>query len=362
MKHYYITLLSVLLIAGNLVAQNTVKMSAVKSNDYGVSYTLPKTVVVVKVQASKTTRKAGEFYEYAERYLNISNPITADETIYTITDIKSGTEGTPDKDKSYLVEFRSGTTAPFVTLTKDGLICAINADAEFSTDKDLADTGVSTTAKALPNPNTYLSEETLRAGSKARQADLIAKQIFRLRETKSNILTGEADNMPPDGNAYKLVMEQIDEQEKALTSMFTGTETTEYISKKYTVMPDDKNIENKILFRFSKRLGFVDENDLSGAPVVLNLTNKEPKQEAPILSPKEQKDLEKKFSQGIIYNIPSKANLTISYANKTWVNKECDIVQYGAQEVLVPKMFDNNKQPVKVIFFPDLGAIKQIIQ
>ncbi|HCO68020.1 MAG TPA: DUF4831 domain-containing protein, partial [Dysgonomonas sp.] len=36
--------------------------------------------------------------------------------------------------------------------------------------------------------------------------------------------------------------------------------------------------------------------------------------------------------------------------------------QYGTQDVLVPKMFDNNKMPVKVMFFPDLGAIKQIIQ
>lgn len=361
MKRYFTGIIIFALGINSISAQNTVKMSAVKSNDYGVAYSLPKTVIVVKADAVKTIRKAGEFYEYAERYLNISNPITKDETIYTVTDIRTGTEGTPDRDKSYLVEFRNNTTAPYVTLTQDGVICAINADAEFGTNKDFSDNEIQASVAPLPNPNTYLSEETLRAGSKARQAEMIARQIFKLRETKTNILTGEADNMPPDGNAYQLVIQQIDEQEKALTSMFKGTETTEYVSKKFTITPTDKNIENRILFRFSKRLGFVDDDDLSGAPVTLTLINKEPREE-PLLTPKEQKDMEKKFSQGIIYNIPAKADLKIDYANKTWVNKECDVAQYGTQDVLAPKMFDNNKLPIKVIFFPDLGAIKQIIQ
>jgi len=363
MKRYFTTILALIVGINILTAQNIVKMSAVKSNDYGVAYTLPKTVIKVKADAVKTIRQAGEFYEYAERYLNISDPITKDETLYAITDIKAGTEGIPDTEKSYLVEFRSNTTAPYVTLTRDGLICAINADdADFSADNDLSDSNIQASVPPLPNPNNFLSEETLRAGSKARQAELIARQIFKLRETKTNILTGEADNMPPDGDAYKLVIQQIEEQEKALTSMFKGTEITEYVSETFTVTPTDQNIENQVLFRFSKKRGFVDSDDLSGAPVTLTLINKQPREEPPLLTPKEQKDLEKKFSQGIIYNIPAKADLKVEYANRSWVDKECDVVQYGTQDVLVPKMFDNNKMPVKVMFFPDLGAIKQIIQ
>ncbi|PXV68983.1 uncharacterized protein DUF4831 [Dysgonomonas alginatilytica] len=361
MKRYYIGLLS-LLLAGALPAQNTVKMSAVKSNDFGVSYTLPKTTIVIKADATKTTRKAGDFYEYAERYLNISNPITQDETIYTINALTATTGAVPDKEKSYLVEFRSGTTAPFVTLTKDGLICAINADAQFSPVEQAANTAAEEAAKALPNPNSFLSEETLRAGSKAKQAELISKQIFLLRETRNNILTGEADNMPPDGNAYKLVMERLDLQEKALTSMFSGNESVESLSKSYTVIPTTKDISNQIVFRFSKKLGFVESENMAGAPVTLTLINKEPAGEPPVLSPKDQKAWDDKFAKGIIYNIPAKASMKVDFDNKTWVNKEIDVVQYGKQEVLIPKMFENNKQPVKVIFFPEMGAIKQIIQ
>lgn len=337
-------------------------MSAVKGNDYGVSYILPKTKIVLTVEAEKVIKKAGGFYEYAEHYLNIPDPITHDEITYTITNMSVSTEGIPDKEKSYLVEFKPGTTAPYVTLSKEGVIYAINTEAELPiSDKSTGNVSVVNNEKPLPNPNSFLSEEILRAGSKAMQAELIAKQIFRLRETRNDILTGEADNMPPDGNAYQVVMDRLDLQEKALTSMFTGVETKESVTKTYSVVPGEENIDKDILFRFSKKLGFLDEDNLAGAPVVLTLTNKEPK-EIPILTPKEQKDLEKKFSQGIIYNVPAKAGLKLEYNNKTWINKELEIAQYGKQEVLAPKMFEDNKAPVKVLFYPDRGSIKQIIQ
>ena len=45
------------------------------------------------------------------------------------------------------------------------------------------------------------SEELLMAGSTAKQAEVAAKQIYRIRESRMNILTGDADNLPPDGEA-----------------------------------------------------------------------------------------------------------------------------------------------------------------
>ena len=351
-------LLAFLTIGSMATAQNTVKMSAVKANDYGVAYSLPKTAIAITAQYTKTTRKTGEFYQYAERYLSITNPITENSVTYTLESIDATTKGVVDKDKSYLVEFRTNTTAPYVTLSKDGLICAINDDYTFP--KEEIPVNVVAPAEG-PNPRNFLSEEILRAGSTAKQAELIAKQIYRLRESRTNILTGEADNMPPDGNAYKLVMSQLEEQEKALTSMFTGTETTETGSKVFTVIPDEKDIDNRIIFRFSSKLGIVDANDLAGAPVYLSLKNKDPRPQQ-VLTPKEEKDMEKKFSAGIIYNIPNKASLQITFNGKDIVKKECDVAQYGIQDVLIPKMFDNNKLPIKVIFYPELGAIKQIIQ
>lgn len=356
---YCLSLIFSLFIAGSLSAQKTVKMSAVKANEYGVAYALPKTSIEVTISYTKKTRKSGQFYQYAERYLNVAKPVTENEIIYTLDKIDAVTKGIADKSNSYLVEFKPNSVAPFVTLTSDGLICAINADYSFPAAQ--LTSASETVSTELPDPNTFLSEEILRAGSTAKQAELIAKQIYRLRESRTNILTGEADNMPPDGNAYQLVMNQLDEQEKALTAMFVGSESIESFTKTLTFIPEKNDIEKQIICRFSAKLGIVEANDLSGAPIYMSLQSQEPRIEM-VLTPKEEKDLEKKFSRGIIYNVPAKADLKITYNGKNYVNSVFDIVQYGTQDVLTPQMFDNNKKPIQVIFFPDLGAVKQIIQ
>lgn len=356
---YRLILLFIFVSTSLLIAQNTVKMSAVKANDYGVAYSLPKTSIVIDVTYTKVTRTAGEFYQYADRYLNVSTPITENNISYNIDNIEANAKGIVDKDKSYLLEFKAGSSSAYATLTKDGLICAVNDEYSFP-EEQIAKKTVSQVSETI-DPKMYLSEEILRAGSSAKQAELIAKQIYRLRESRTNILTGEADNMPPDGNAYKLIMDQIDTQEKALTAMFVGNETVETYSKQFTVIPDTKDIEGKVIFRFSNKLGVVDANDLAGSPVYLSLTNLNPI-DTPILTAKEAKSVEEKFSKGVIYNIPNIADLKITYKGKTYVNKELDVVQYGTQEVLASKLFENNKKPIKVIFYPEQGSIKQIIE
>ena len=113
--------------------------------------------------------------------------------------------------------------------------------------------------------------------------------------------------------------------------------------------------------RFSEKLGPVDADNLAGEPIYLSLVNKTPKVEMQ-LSERDLKRLENKLSDGIVYNVPGKAMLNIEFRNRMLANKEVGVVQYGTQDVLVRRMFDNTKQPVKVYFYPELGAIKQIIQ
>ena len=56
-------------------AQETKKLTAEKHNEYGLIYSLPQTHLDVEVVATKTTRKAGPYYQYAEKYLGISGAI-----------------------------------------------------------------------------------------------------------------------------------------------------------------------------------------------------------------------------------------------------------------------------------------------
>ena len=183
-----------------------------------------------------------------------------------------------------------------------------------------------------------------------------------MRETRTGILTGEADNIPPDGEAYKIVMKQLDNQEKALTAMFMGTEIkSSVMSKIIEIVPERKNIDKQVVARFSVKLGVVAADDLSGAPIYLSLKSLEPLEEI-VLTEKEAKAWEDKYSKGVVFNIPAKADLKVSYKGKEYVNTEFDVVQFGSKEVLTNRMFENNKKPIKVIFYPNLGAIKQIIE
>lgn len=333
-----------------------IKKNAVKANNYGITYSLPQTSLVVNAEVTKITAKAGPYYQYAEKYLGVKNIVTEDKVYYELGKITLSNVGIPDPDNTYMIEFKTGTVAPYAYLTEEGLLCTINAEytpveSELDLLKKNKPESVSATDASV------FSEELLMAGSTARQAEVAAKQIYRIRESRLNILTGEADNIPPDGAAMKIVIEQLEEQEKALSNLFTGIETRNTELYEVTVIPHD-NLEKEVLFRFSELLGVVDADDLGGAPVYINLKATE---RAPILDAKE---FEKKAKgmKGIIYNVPGKANVEIVMNQKTLYKGDVQVTQFGTVESLAPVMFEDKKMPVKVFFYPETGAIKQIIQ
>ncbi len=359
MRTKYSILLMLSLIFSCASAQKITRVNAIKANNYGVIYALPKTSFEVTFVVKKTTFHRGDFYPYAQRYLGIDNPIMENETRFTLEDVLVVNKGIADKENSFMVEFRGRTVEPFVYLREDGVIVTINAEpAEEAPGEELR-----LPDKSAPqvDPRRFLSQEALMAGSTAKQAELIARQVFDLRRSRSDILSGEAENMPPDGNAYKVVMEEIDTQEKALTELFSGSLESEYFTVSYTLVPGKEDVNGEVIARFSGKLGPVDADNLAGEPVRITLTNKTPAVQLQ-LSAKELQRLESKLSEGIVYNVPGKADLVIEFQNKILVNKEVDVVQYGSQDVLARRMFENQKQPIQVHFHPELGAIKQIIQ
>ena len=94
--------------------------------------------------------------------------------------------------------------------------------------------------------------------------------------------------MPHDGQQMKMMLDQSDLQDRALTRLFSGTtvcDTTEYV---FYIHPSD-NVTNQPLFRFSRHFGMVDADDLSGEPYVITITdlNSVP---TPMLRREEEKD------------------------------------------------------------------------
>jgi len=337
-----------------------VKMSATKSTDYGVSYSLPKTVLVIHANFEKITKKAGPFAQYAEKYLGVKDQsvVFEDQIYYSLKAIHVKCKGIVDINASYLVEFKSKTTSPFVYLTEDGLICTINADyiPESDNNNNTRSAQPVSELSTLPSHSVY-TEEYLRAGSIGKMAEVAAKQIYKLRESRTDLLTGEAENAPRDGEGMKIVLANLEAQEKTLVELFTGTIKTESSNAEFEIEPDT-NIEKAVLFRFSKYFGIVDSEDLSGSPVYITVKNLENAETQEPIDPKRKA----KESQSIVYNVPGKASVEVFYGIDSMFKSTLPVVQFGNKQVLAPSMFDDKKGPVKIYFYPETGAIKQIIQ
>jgi len=335
------------------------KTSATKSTDFGVTYFLPKTVLTVRVNYTKTTQKAGPYALYAEKYLGIKDEgvVSEDRIYYTLNSITVESKGVVDKDASYVVVFKSKTTSPFVFLTEDGLICTINADyvPDPSDNRTTAAAPASELLK-IPSHSVY-TEEYLQAGSVAKMAEVAAKQIYKLRESRTDLLTGNAENAPRDGEGMKIVLANLDAQENTLTELFIGTKNVESFSSEFDIEPQS-NVDKEVLLRFSKYLGIVGKDDLSGSPVYINIKNLENTESQVIVDPKQKA----KESQSIVYAVPGKAAVEVFYGINSMYKNTFQIAQFGNKQVLATSLFDDKKAPVRIYFYPETGAIKQIIQ
>ena len=362
MKRYLllIGLLTPLFYSYSFAQTKVVKVNALKTNDYGIRYMLPKTVLAITVEYSQTQTKAGPYARYASQYLGIqdSEVIKENQTYYTLDQISVSEKGVPDSGQSYLVLFKPKTTAPFVYLTDDGLLCTINAEYRSEAPPVSAGNTQTTVAPDLSqlSPQSIYTEEYLRAGSVSKMAEVAAKSIYRIRESRQDLLTGEVENVPKDGEAMRIILGNLNAQEKLWTELFTGSSETKTCSKEFTVEPESERM-NEILFRFSRYSGPVAADDLSGSPVYWNLQNL---RTVEILPPDPKKKA--KEPQSIVYNVPGKGEIELYTATRKWVSTTVNITQFGTTEILATTLLEDKKGAIQIYFYPHTGGIRQIVQ
>ena len=217
MKKKNIVLLSALLFSVSAIAQTEVTAGVTRGKDYGVTYVLPKTEIELTVQATKHTYTPGEFSKYAERYLRLNNVSSEPETYWTLDKMQTEVIGVPDKENVYFVKMKDKTVAPLIELGKDGIVYSINMPLGSGQRKTTPTIQPKVTGNTPNvNPRDFLTEEILMANSTAKMAELVAKEIYNIRESKNALLRGQADNMPSDGAQLKIMLDNLNLQEEAL--------------------------------------------------------------------------------------------------------------------------------------------------
>ncbi|MBR5899134.1 MAG: DUF4831 family protein [Muribaculaceae bacterium] len=355
-KIWSVALVAMLSVAG-VSAQTTQKLTATKANEYGLIYSLPKTVLDITIEAEKEVKKPGEYFKYAKKYLDSDNAIAQTSQQWTLKSITVNVRAVADADERYLVQFKKGTT-PYMYVNDQNFPLAINTEKVYEVEAP-----VLPEAKAAePTPletaaaTQVISQEMLQSQSSAKRAELAANQIYALRQSRTDLITGQADQMPPDGQAMQLVLDNIAAQEAALTAMFMGTVQHSTDVKTFTIVPDSLGGES-IVARLSALNGIVDSDDLSGCPIYVNIEVAERGQ----LPVNEATGLVKTFPKGgIAYRIPGKAKVAVEYDGQKVYDKTIDMAQYGVVFGIDPSMITNTKAPAYVVFDPLTGAIKEL--
>ena len=344
----------ILALAAPCVAQTDIT-SFVSGTGEGATYFLPDTKIIITVETSCVTRTPGEFSSYAERFLHIKDAITEPGNNWEIIGIESSSEGIPCKDKAYTVKL-NGSTASNRNLNDKNIIESINTTAseKAPVDKKVARQNTNNHIDA----SQYMTEEMLTATSTAKMAELTAKEIYAIRESKLAITRGQSENMPGDGVAISLLLQELDKQERALTEMFIGRSDTLYYSYSYEFTPtSDCDTAKAVLFRFSRKMGVLDKENLAGEPVYYDLKNLKTV-ELPITG-EAATDRKGIKQDGVCYNIPGRARLEIYTRTKTFVKKEVSIAQLGTTETLSKTLFGKSNT-TKVLFDTATGGIISI--
>lgn len=346
---------TILLSIGAVKAQtNVASYEPVRYNGEGIVYALPQTRIVVRAQIERINHQPGELYSYAKRYFG-QEANGEVSSRYRLGRAIAQSIGIPDFDNEYIIDFRSGTVADFITLNRRGIIVGINTDRQ-----DLPTPCPDTifhlpTAQLASDRTAALPQEYMVAGTKAKQAEIAAAQVFRIRESLMDILTGQTENMPKDGAALQLMTQELKAQEAALLALFYGKEEITWEERSWTIEPKD-NVNEQILFRFSPLRGVVDSDDLSGEPVTFSLRAID---KAPEMDEKEAAKHEKSL-KGIVYNLPGSARITLTYNRGMLFNEVLPVTQYGRRQALAPKMFRDKGPAIRVVFDEHTGAIRQI--
>ena len=233
----------------------------------------------------------------------------------------------PDSLKQHVVAIDKKHTIFSLKLADNGVLTAINAEPKVQESEPVFVPAMK--VKAI-DPRNYLSADALSAGSLAKMAEVISKDIYDLRENRKMLASGEAEYMPKDGEQLKTMLATLDKTENALMTFFEGSVIKDTLQQVITFTPE-QNVPQSLLFRFSKWLGLVDKDDLAGVPHYINIENLNT---LPTLTTAVDGDKKAKEDIGLYVNLAGQARVSIEGEHGSMPTTKVNIAQFGRQEML----------------------------
>jgi hypothetical protein len=299
-------------------------------NQPAMIYSLPKSEICIQVELEKTSRKPGIYYQYSERYLATNQIALEEKTTYRLKTIALTTKPVADEKRTYVIQPAKKSALNQISVNEKGILCGVNVPCK-PLDTSLEKTSTFKNNEPV-NANTLLplGEEYMMAGSVAKLAEGAAKQIYRIRESRLSLLTGDLEHAPADGASIQAMLDGLHKSEKELTELFIGktVATTEKIS---IIFNADSAVNEAVAFRLSAHKGIVATDDLSGNPFFISI--KPEKIKTIPADPKATKI----DTQTINTIYPAKATIELSDGVNALCSIKTELPQFG---VIVPLSAD----------------------
>jgi len=344
------------LFAATLVAcsNKPIQVSPVQNSTYvsnGIVYSLPRTVVSIKIDVARTVTIPGPYAAYAQKFLGISNAATQEKEEYSIVSISIDSKSESDPTALYSAFLNDKSAYDFFQVINAGIVIPVNDFRTFSIAKTNLPKEISTGVNFKDLSVTpFIAEEKSTFYSKVQrdssfvrvpvQKSMIIERndeekakeasdfIFSLRKKRMEFMTIDVDN-PFDGEALKLMFSEINRLENEYLSLFIGKSHTETVSKTILYTPSKPEGESSIVFRYSTSKGIVASNDLSGNPILVEIEPEAmPESYNSFFNSMALNSDKNKFDR-IYYRIPINALVKISDGKTELASKRLLIYQYG---------------------------------
>lgn len=342
------------------IALTSINDNYLKQEESAVVYYSPATTIVLDFQYTEETLEKGVYAEYAEELLGIRDAITESEKSYSLTGVDIVTRTEVDLNRVHKVAADKAFPVQLLTINERGLLVGYNLPPTANEQRPKAPRQ-ETVTKIEPARPLQLPEEFLDAKKPADEARAIAKYIFHLREVRTYLLSGELEHAPADGEAMRLVLEELDSQERQLVELFIGTRT--FVTKHERIqcrpMGDSFKRWDKDLY-FSRENGFTTEENVDAEKIEIRTEFQHQFLQPAEAQPKKNKKepVVSEPSQ-IVYNLPGNANVLVTYRGQQLRSKVVPVAQFGVDVPLSKDLFTGNTLPV-ITFNEKTGNIVSI--
>lgn len=333
----------------------TASAQVLQENELALVYYFPQTLMDIDITYTIETEEAGPYCRYAEKYLGTMDVITANSQKAEIISVSVRPRSKADLSRPVKINAEDGANMQLLHILDNGILYGYNLPpyAQASTE----DAGVSPANHNKPKQPIVLPllEEQLKVSTPAQKADAVAKLIYRIREAKMYLLSGEIENAPADGDGLEIALKELNKQEKQLVQLFTGKRSKKTVVKTVQYLPTKS--EEKPLLYFSLENGITAEEDASALPIVLNFIARK-QVPAPAIQTKKN-DKKAPVPSPLLYNLPGTGIYTISYDGVTLLEGTLPVAQFGIAVPLSKNLFSGSKLPT-IYFNTETGNIQTI--